>query len=285
MSNPRDVLTANMPLVESAIAYACRHFRFTPEDGEDFASIVMSRLIDKDYAVVRAWEERSSFGTYIGAVVPRLALDYRIHAWGKWHASAEAKRLGALAVDLEQLLHRDRRTIDEVVALLAAKYGAVTRESLLALAARLPERPPPRREVDLDEAASIPASQNESPEERALDEERRTAAQRLSEILAAAIERLPDEDVLIMQLRFEQGMTVPQIARALQLDRRQLYYRLERCAAELRKELEHAGIAERDAADLIGRSEPLIRFDFVKRNPRPSSPDDETEAADSEDPQ
>lgn len=283
MTNSRELLTANLPLIERAIAFAGRHFRFTPEDAEEFASIVKLRLVEKD-AVLQAWEGRSSFGTYIGAVVQRLALDYRIHAWGKWHASAEAKRLGALAVDLEQLLHRDRRTIDEAVALLAAKYGAVTRESLLALEARLPERLPRLRDVDLDEAASIAASQNESPDERALDDERRASAQRLSGILASAIERLPDEDLLIMQLRFEQGMTVPQIARALQLDQRQLYYRLERCAAELRKELERAGIAERDVADLIGRGESLIRFDFVKRKPRPSRLNDETEAAHSEDP-
>ena len=285
MTHARELLTANLPLIERAIAYACRHFRFTPEDAEELASIVKLRFVENECAVLQAWEGRSSITTYIGTVVQRLALDYRIHAWGKWHASAEAKRLGALAVDLEQLLHRDHRTIDEAVVLLASKHGAVTRESLLALAARLPERAPRRRDVDLDEAVSVSTPQNESPEERALDHERRAASQRVSEVLAAAIERLPEQDRLILQLRYEEGMTVPQIARALHLDRRQLYHRLEQGALELRRELERQGIAARDVADLIGRSESLIRFDFVKRKPRPSKPDDETEAADSEDPQ
>jgi RNA polymerase sigma factor (sigma-70 family) len=285
MKEPRELLTANLPLIERAISFACGRFRLGPDDADEFASIVKLRLVEKDFAVLRAWEGRSSLTTYIGTVVQRLALDYRTHAWGKWRASAEAKRLGALAVDLEQLLYRDRRTIEDVVAVLAAKYDGITRESLLALAARLPERAPRRRDVDLDAAASVATPQSASPEEHTLDQERRAASQHVSGVMAAAIQKLLEQDRLIMQLRFEEGMTVPQIARALQLDQRQLYHRLERCTLELRRELEREGIAARDVADLIGRSETLIRFDFVKRNPRPSKHHDETEAADSEDPQ
>lgn len=285
MKDPRELLDANLRLIERAIAFTCREFRFGPDDAEELESIVKLHLVDKDFAVLRAWEERCSLITYIGVVVQRLALDYRNRVWGKWRASAEAKRLGALAVDLEQLLHRDRRTIEDAFAVLAAKHDGVTRESLLALAARLPEREQRHRNVDLDEAQSVASPQSASPEEPMLDQERRARSQRVSSVMAAAILELPEQDRLIVQLRFEEKMTVPQIARALQLEERQLYHRLERSALMLRRELEREGIAARDVADLIGRSETLIRFGFGKRNPRPSKHHDETEAAHSEDPQ
>ena len=69
--------------------------------------MVKLRLVENDYAVLRAYEARSKFETFISIVVQRMALDFRIHMWGKWHASAEAKRLGPLAIRLEELLLRN----------------------------------------------------------------------------------------------------------------------------------------------------------------------------------
>ena len=213
----------------------------------------------------------------------RLALDYRIHQWGKWHTSAEAKRLGELAIALEQLLHRDGRTIEEARIALAPKHEGITREALLALAERLPERAPRRRDVELEEAAGV--TQSADVEDRALEDERRALSQRVSNAMTAAIQSLPEHDQLVLQLRFENGMTIAQIARALQLNQKLLYERVKRCTLELRKVLESAGLAARDVAELIGRSESLLHFDLGNQKPRPSKRDDETAAAHSEDSQ
>ncbi len=42
-----------------------------------------------------------------------MLLDYQNHLWGKWHPSAEAKRLGPMAVRLERLRYRDQLSFEE----------------------------------------------------------------------------------------------------------------------------------------------------------------------------
>src|SRR4051812_13064188 len=88
----------------------------------------------------------------------RLALDYRIHLWAKWHTTAEAKRLGELTVELEKLLHRDGRTLDEALVIARDPQAEVQRdhESLAALADRLPAP----REVAIADFSRIACGQN-----------------------------------------------------------------------------------------------------------------------------
>jgi RNA polymerase sigma factor (sigma-70 family) len=278
-----ELLTSNLAVIERVVAFVCRRYRLGENDAEELAAIVRLRLVENDYAILRAYENRSSFATYISIVVQRMALDYRIHAWGKWHASAEAQRLGSLAVDLECLLRRDRRTLDEALAILASKHDGVTRQSLQLLADSLPERAPRRRDVDLEEAESVAVTRPGDVEEPMLADERRQASERLSTIMSAVIARLPDDERLILQLRFEGGMTVAQIARALGLDQKLTYRRIERRMREIKDELERSGIASRDVLDLIGRDETLLRFDLGKQKPRPSISSDERTSAHSED--
>jgi RNA polymerase sigma factor for flagellar operon FliA len=277
------VLTANLPLIERAVAFVCRRKRLDPDEAEEFAAIVNLKLVENDCAILRAYEGRSGFATFISVVVQRMALDYRIHVWGKWHDTAEAKRLGPLAVQLERLLHRDGRTIDEAFVILGASHEGITRESLAALAGRLPERAPRMREVAIG-PAELPA-QTVATDERVLADERRRASEHLSSIMSAIVARLPEDEQLILQLRFEGGMTVPEIARALQLDQKLLYRRIERRMRDIRKELESTGVASADVLDLIGRDEAVLEFDLGKQNWRPSIGADETATARSEDSQ
>jgi len=100
--------------------------------------------------------------------------------------------------------------------------------------------------------------------------------------MSAIIARLPEDERLILQLRFEGGMTVPQIARALGLDQKLTYRRIERRMRDIRTELERSGIAWRDVLDLIGRDEVLLQFDLGKQNRRPSNGADEKALANSE---
>jgi len=237
--------------------------------------VVKLRLVENDYAILRSYEGRSSFRTYISMVVQRMALDYRIHEWGKWHASAEAKRLGELAAELEQILQRDGRTIDDALLLLQSNHEGVTRESLQQLAAKLPARAPRRRSIPLDDAAPEMLTHPGAADEPLLADDRRRASKEVSEMMSSALARFGEEDQLILQLRFEQGLTVAQIARVLRLDQKLTYRRIERIMREIRRQLERAGITARDVDDLIGRDEALVRFDFGNPQSRPSIPVDD----------
>lgn len=280
--DPRELLTANLAQIERAVGFACRRYRFDDDEAEEFASVVNLKLVEDDYAVLRTYEERSRFSTWISVVVQRLALDFRIAAWGKWHASAEAKRLGPAAVELEQLLHRDGYA-REAAFTVVLSHHPVTREALQAIADRLPEREPRRRRVTLLEAKLVarPAAVDDAL--RAKDLHR--VAQRLSTLLSAAIRALPDDDRTILQLRFEGGMSVAQIARSLQLDQKLLYRRIEQRLRVMKETLLEDGIDLGDVADLIGRDGAILEFDLRNRESRPSKEPDESATAPTEDPQ
>jgi RNA polymerase sigma factor (sigma-70 family) len=276
--NADELLTSNLPLIERAIGFACRRNQLSPEDAEEFASVVKLRLIENDYAILRAHEGRSSLATFLGIVVQRMLFDFRIHAWGKWHASAEAKRLGSLAIELEQLLHRDGRTLDEAFITLAPKHEAVTRALLQSIAERLPPRAPKRHDVPLDDAVAVAITSGSTVEAETFAGERREVAERVSSVMNASMDKLPDQDRAILQLRFQDGMTVAQIARAFRLDQKLLYRRIERHMRDIRKQIESSGLASADVLDLIGRDETVLEFGLRNRIPRPSIGRDETVA-------
>lgn len=279
----RDLLEANLALVGRAAAFACRRYRFAPDDAEEFTAIVHLKLVEDQCAVLRSWEGRSALSTFLNIVIQRWALDYRIHEWGKWHPSAEAKRMGTVAVELEQILHRDGRTIEEALPFFASKHEDITLESLRKIAASLPRRAPKRHDVPVEEAA--PLSGPYDIEDHALAEERRRTADRVATLVCAAIDRRPEDLRLILQLRFVQGMTVAQIARALQRDQKLLYRLLERCMHEIQEELEAEGMDPRDVLDLVGRDDVVLAFDLGKAGPRPSKESDERVAAKPEGPE
>lgn len=282
MHEARELLTEKLPVIERAITFAARRHRLDAADADEFAATVKLKLVENDYAILRAFEARSSFATFIGVVVQRMALDFRIHAWGKWHASADAKNLGPAAIDLERLLHRDDRTVEEATPIVSARYG-LTRDEIQALAAKLPRRGPRHRDVDLEEAGPVAITDPGHVEEPILAVGRRAASERVSSTMAELMACLPEQDRLILQLRFEGGMTVADIARSLLLDHKLTYRRIERNMRELRRGLERTGIASGDVADLIGRDEILLRFDLGNPNLRPSIRNDEMAETQTED--
>jgi RNA polymerase sigma factor (sigma-70 family) len=269
--NPSELLTANLPLIERAVAFTCRRHHVDPAEQEDFGSVVKLRLIENDYAIIRKFEGRSSFATFVGVVIERLLSDYRIHVWGKWHASAEATRLGETAVLLERLIHRDGRTFDEAVTEVQRAIPGITRPQIETLAGRLPQRTPRRRQVDVAEADGLAVRSPDNAEEGVLNTERRKTSARVSAVLREAIDELTDEDRLILQLRFENSMTVAQVARALKADQKALYRRIDKQMRSLRQVLERAGVEADAIRQVIGADGTLLDFRLANGKTRPST--------------
>jgi RNA polymerase sigma factor (sigma-70 family) len=270
--NARQFLEENLALVERVVAYTCRAQRLDDAEAEEFASIVKLRLIENDYAIIRKFAARSSFATYLAVVVQRMLLDHRIHLWGKWHTSSEAKRLGETAVALEILVHRDGRTLDEALGVLRQREPSLTRAELESLLGRLPARAPKRRLVDLEEAQAV--GYDAPPPER--DSQR--VSDRLSPIIRAFIDGLPADERLILQLRFDSGMTIAEIARSLHLDPKQLYRRIQRRLDSVRAELENAGVGAEDVDGLIGARGIRLEFELRNKAVRPSTDGETTNA-------
>ena len=159
-------------------------------------SVVRYKLLDRDFAILRKFQGRSAMTTYLTVVVERLCLDFFNERWGKWRPSSAARRHGATALLLEQLIVRDGLTFDEAVNTLQINHGiADSRESLLSIYVQLPMRTV-RRFAGEEELALVASRGGAADPAFELPEEYELAA-RIETLLQEAIAGLPTRDRLI----------------------------------------------------------------------------------------
>lgn len=260
-----------VPFIQRAAAYACRCYGFSREEVEDFTQHVLTKICDRDYAVLRKHEQRSKLSTYLAVVVRRALLDYVNSKLGKWRPSRAATRLGRLAVEIEKLRDCDGLTVGQAIETLRSRGVTASQAELSELAAQLPLPSPRRREGSYDgdgrsaagarrpgaEAGASEPVAAERADERVWGEERAERRRQALAALRAALAALPPEDCLIARM-FGEHMSVVKIARALSLDPKEekaLYRRVERIRKRLRADLEGAGIGADDIADILGEAD------------------------------
>lgn len=255
-----ELFLENLPLIEEVIRFACRRHQMSGADAEDFAATVRLRLVEDDYAVLRKFTGASgseaSLRAYLTVVIHRLLLDERIARWGKWRPSAEAKRRGLTALRLEELLYRDGLSAEAAYRrLLDEQQIHSTRAELEELRHSLPQRQKRRLVSDAD-LQDRPAPASSRPDTDLERSEAHAARDAALEQLRLALAQLESEDRAIVRLRFEQGLTVQQLAPLLALEPKPLYRRLEKILLRLRRSLEGAlarkGFDPRDIVPSLG---------------------------------
>jgi RNA polymerase sigma factor (sigma-70 family) len=236
----------------------CQQHGVWGTDAEEFAGWIRMRLIQDDYAIIRRHRGDATLKTYLTTVVVRQFHEWGRQRWGRWRVSAKAERLGPPAPELETLVHRDRLTLQQAGERLRTSGSTTLSDTGLArLLHRLPERPP-LRPLRLPPSASDEALASAQAESRA--DERVVAAQadaqraRLAAALERALNQLAPEDRTIAEMHLRDGLSVADVARALNLDQKPLYRRIERLRRHLRESLEQDGI--RGTAFLDEREEP-----------------------------
>lgn len=244
--DPQQQFVSNLGLIEKIIAGLCRRHALFGDSADDFESWVKERLIADDYRVMRSFEGRSSFSTYLVVVITNLLRDYNVRRWGRWRASAEARRLGELAVQLELLMYRDGCSLTEASAVLQSRGAGVSQRELADLATRVPARVK-RRDVG---DAALHVVESGEPDAHTLLEREQSRSEIVAQI-EAALASMPAEDQLIMRLRFWDGMTVADIARTLQLDQKPLYRRIDRLLTHVKNRLMAVGVDEDMVADMM----------------------------------
>jgi RNA polymerase sigma factor (sigma-70 family) len=264
------LLLDHLDLVDRIVRETGRRRHLSAVERDELASFVRLRLVEGDYAILRKFQGRSSLWTYLVAVIERLSLDFCAAQWGKWRPSASAVRLGPVAVILEQLTHRDGHPLEEALKILRTHHAAdLSDGQLRALWHQLPVRP---RTIEVGEeaAASVPAT--ESSEAHVEDAARQQDINRLEGALKSALLALPAQDRVIIALRFDHAMPVPDIARTLHSSVPTIHRRLDRSLKDLRAALSRAGFDPREISGLIGRDNlaisPLLRAEGEKF-PRP----------------
>jgi RNA polymerase sigma factor for flagellar operon FliA len=268
-----DLFLDHLRSIEQVIRFVSDRASQRDAEAEDFASYVKLRLIDNDYAILRKFEGRCSLSRFISIVINRFLLDYRIHSWGKWHASAEAKHLGPVAVEFEKLVSRDGRTIAEALAVCQSLDPSVTARTLEDIAARLPKRLSRARPVDIDyvdHELHVPA---DSIYEDALDTERAALSKNASDVVRAVLDDFPQDDQVFLRLHFGAEMTIAEVARAMGTQQKPLYRRLKRCLREFRRRLEASGITAEGVEEILSCRTSDLDFGLQARKSRRASVD------------
>lgn len=263
--HPREFLEANLDAVERAIAVVCAQASLRGADAEDFGSAAKLALLENDCAIIRKWERRSSFETYVTIVLRRLLVDQR-RAGGRWYASASVQRQGDVAVLLERLITRDRRAVDEALAIARQKHPDVPPAQLAAMVAALPERTPRPRLVAIAEGDEERFVAADAADERAEDLDRQRRSETVSRVVQAAMQTMSAEDRVILRLRFKRQATIAEISRAMDIPQRPLYRRMEALLAALRHALERAGLDATAVTDLIGEAGQRLDFHLDRKS-------------------
>lgn len=241
--------------IEGAIRLIVRRNHLAEADAEEFASRARLKLVENDYEVLRRFQKRSSLTTFLFVVLQRVLIDYRVSNGGRWRPSAEARRLGPVAIRLEELVSRDGLSLDQAIEMLRTDHRIDERPAVLrGIAEQLPPRFPRRRwMVDEDGASRLPDDRLQ-PDQHVSRERLRPSAVRVRTALEEAVNSLPTQDQLIVRLRFREELSIADIARALHLEAKPLYRRFEQVLRRLRTHLEASDVESRTIGELLEMS-------------------------------
>jgi RNA polymerase sigma factor (sigma-70 family) len=255
------LLLDHLDLVDQIVRTTGRRRHLSATEREDFASFVRLRLVEDDYAILRKFQNRSTLWTYLAAVVERLSLDFCVAKWGRWRPSALAERLGPIAVTLERLVTRDSHTIEEAMEIVRTHHDVgKTYAELRRIWDQLPVRV---RTTEVGEDAASTVSSNDRSETEVEDGDRQKDIDRLQRALQTAFGQIPPQDRVVIALRFDQDLSMVQIARLTGSSVPTLHRRLDKSVKQLRLALTSEGFDPRDIAGLIGHHSialsPLLR--------------------------
>jgi len=264
--NYQRLLVDHLSVVDQIVRTTGRRRHLAPPELEDFSSFVRLRLIENDYAILRKFQNRSSIHTYLSAVIERLSLDYCAGKWGRWRASAMAERLGPAAVVLERLVSRDGHSLEEALEIIRSSHSfGLDKADLLKLWGELPHR---ARTTDVAEEAAAAVPSPRTSEERVDAAELHENVERIGRVLKAALDQLSAQERVLLALRFDQDMSMVQIAKLTGSSVPTLHRRLEKAVKLLRASLTHSGLERHEIMELIGHPSialaPLLRAEVEK---------------------
>jgi RNA polymerase sigma factor (sigma-70 family) len=272
----RSLFEANLDVIDRAIAQVCRQVRLHGADAEDFASAARLALLEDDCAILRKYEGRSSLASYVAIVVRRLFISQK-RAISRWHPSAEAARRGEAAMTLDRLLHHEGRSLDEALAITKANHPDADVRELELIAEILPHRLPRPRLVPVSEGDEDRFAGAMAADDRVMTADLDKRSAQTSRAVQSAMEAMSAEDRVLLRLRFEKGMAISDIARALGAVQRPLYRRLDALLANLKSALAQAGIDGVDAAEIIGSAGDRLDFGMTHGKTGDAQPSDQSE--------
>lgn len=260
----RALLEDHVALVRRITGFVAHRRSMRHEEGEEFLSWVFEKLLENDARILTEFSGRSTLKTYLTTVILRLSVDFLRRTSGRWQPSAQATRLGPVAIELERMVHRDGRSREEAVQTVLSRHkGAIPEKQLTEMAADIDRAPAPRTVddgplADFPDQALRPDQGEEAPATGRLLAWRKSFAREAG--------RLSGEEKLVLVMRFRDGLPPREIASRIGADARHVSKRIEKALEKLRRRLGQAGIqAEAMEAVIADKTAPLpLDFRFFQ---------------------
>ena len=227
---------------------AIRHYARDYDDVMDVFAHVCAALRDNDFARLRRYlaepDHRAKFSTWLVAVVRNLTIDWFRHRDGRPRLCTLAAELSPLRQRIFELVFLDGRSHLEAYELMRArdKPDLSFHDYLRELGATYRAVSAGRQgRLLMELSGPLPDLPAEAPEEDP------TTQREQSALLTKALEALPAEDRVAVQLYIVEEMPAEQVARALGLPNAKVVYnRVYRALATVRAALERVGIHRGD---------------------------------------
>jgi RNA polymerase sigma factor (sigma-70 family) len=219
-----------LELFSPLIMHIVRRYESDQRRGTDCFLHVCAALSDGGFRRLRSYRQEGAarFRTWLMAVVANLCVDWRRKKHGRYRPIRSVARLS----ELDQLVYRYRyvrgmpRT--ECLRALEPRYPDLTEQQLCEISARLFAllTPQHRWQLSLRTASAGPLDDGTTldPEDAAaqLEEpgpgpEEITQVEQQHDRVAEALAQLPAEQRLLLRLRYEQDLTLAEVARLARL--------------------------------------------------------------------
>ena len=225
----------------------CHHESDTDKASDCFQFVCKELIKDRCRRLRRfKVDGTAQFSTWLRAVVRNLCIDWHRKQTGRPRPFKSISKLSAFDQQVFRLLYERGVSTDEGVRLLIPAYPNITEESLAQSRRRIETGLTPQQRwllntraarsheaalsIDLEEIHARVPDPRASPEAEAMIKERYRHVMR-------KLKSLSDQDRLIVHLRFEQDLTLDQIAKLLQLGNAQRVDRqLKQILSQLRED-------------------------------------------------
>lgn len=237
----------NEAAIEGVLRYICRKEGLRDDSAEEFSQWTRLKLIENDCAILRSFKGTCPFKNFLITVVLNKYRDWLDETKGKFRNTAEARRLGPIAINLERLVLRDHVPYEEAVELLLSRGIASARQQCHETWAQL-KRAARRQLVPDDCLENRPAVPSADPVE---DAERLELTRKVYAALTAALDALPPADNLIFRWKYWDHLTIAKIAKLQRIEQKPLYRRFEQLLKHLERELVSRGITHDEIRELF----------------------------------
>jgi RNA polymerase sigma factor (sigma-70 family) len=209
-----------------------RYFQIDPDRASDCFQFVCEKLVANSFRRLQKFEGDGSatFSTWLRSVVRNLCIDWHRREFGRHRTLRPISRLSPFDQEVFRLIYERGMSTEESLSVLVPQFSNATPEGINRSRERIEEQLTETqrwtiavraadvrqssdsngRNAAADGAILQIADPRPGPEEEVISSENRTRLKR-------ALRSLSDQDRLLLLLRFEQELTLQQIASLLSL--------------------------------------------------------------------